>query len=84
MIAALLFVGAFRSLQYYAVEVLERRLFARVAIGMAQQIPHLQVLGFKPRYANHFMYSLATREGLCAALLRQASGGPASADFPEE
>ena len=33
MIAALLFVGAFRSLQYYAVEVLERRLFARVAIG---------------------------------------------------
>ena len=45
MIAALLFVGAFRSLQYYAVEVLERRLFARVAIGMAQQIPQFQFLG---------------------------------------
>src|SRR5512134_3198559 len=31
MVAALLFVGAFRALQYYAVEMLERRLFARVA-----------------------------------------------------
>src|SRR5574338_1127417 len=34
MILALLLVGAFRALQYYAVEVLERRLFARVAIAM--------------------------------------------------
>ena len=64
MIAALLFVGAFRSLQYYAVEVLERRLFARVAIGMAQQIPQLQFLGFKPRYANHFMETVFMQRAL--------------------
>ena len=48
MIAALLFVGAFRSLQYYAVEVLERRLFARVAIGWHSRF-RSQFLGFKPR-----------------------------------
>ncbi|HET7909997.1 MAG TPA: ATP-binding cassette domain-containing protein [Nitrospira sp.] len=69
MIAALLFVGAFRSLQYYAVEVLERRLFARVAIGMAQQIPHLEVLGFKPRYANHFMETVFMQRALSVLLV---------------
>lgn len=69
MVAALLFVGAFRSLQYYAVEVLERRLFARVAIGMAQQIPHLQVLGFKPRYANHFMETVFMQRALSVLLV---------------
>ncbi|WP_455242113.1 hypothetical protein, partial [Petrachloros mirabilis] len=35
LLVGLLLVGAFRTMQYYAVEVLERRLFARVAIGMA-------------------------------------------------
>ncbi len=69
MIAALLFVGAFRTLQYYAVEVLERRLFARVAIGMAQQIPHLQFLGFKPRYANHFMETVFMQRALSVLLV---------------
>ena len=69
MIAALLFVGAFRSLQYYAVEVLERRLFARVAIGMAQQIAQLQFLGFKPRYANHFMETVFMQRALSVLLV---------------
>ena len=58
MVAALLFVGAFRALQYYAVEVLERRIFARVAIAMAQQLPHLRYQGFKPRYANIFIETI--------------------------
>jgi ABC-type bacteriocin/lantibiotic exporter with double-glycine peptidase domain len=69
MIAALLFVGAFRALQFYAVEVLERRLFARVAIGMAQQIPQLQVLGFKPRYANQFMETVFMQRALSVLLV---------------
>ncbi|HEX9155059.1 MAG TPA: ABC transporter ATP-binding protein, partial [Nitrospira sp.] len=69
MIAALLFVGAFRTLQYYAVEVLERRLFARVAIGMAQQIPHLKFLGFKPRYANHFIETVFMQRALSVLLV---------------
>ena len=48
------FVGAFKTLQYYAVEVLERRVFARISIAMTQQLPHLQFQGFKPRFANYF------------------------------
>lgn len=69
MVAGLLFVGAFRALQFYAVEVLERRLFARVALGMAQQLPHLQFLGFKPRYANYFMETVFMQRALSVLLV---------------
>jgi ABC-type bacteriocin/lantibiotic exporter with double-glycine peptidase domain len=40
MVAGLLFVGAFRALQYYAVEVLERRIFARVRICVIRDSNH--------------------------------------------
>jgi ABC-type bacteriocin/lantibiotic exporter with double-glycine peptidase domain len=69
MVAALLFVGAFKALQYYAVEMLERRFFARVAIGMAQQLPHLQFLGFKPRYANYFVETVFMQRALSVLLV---------------
>ena len=69
MVAGLLFVGAFRALQCYAVEVLERRVFARVALGMAQQLPHLQFLGFQPRYANYFMETVFMQRALSVLLV---------------
>ena len=69
MVVGLLFVGAFRALQFYAVEVLERRVFARVALGMAQQLPHLQFLGFKPRYANYFMETVFMQRALSVLLV---------------
>jgi len=69
MVAGLLFVGAFRALQFYAVEVLERRIFARVALGMAQQLPNLQFLGFKPRYANYFMETVFMQRALSVLLV---------------
>ena len=69
MIAVLLFVGAFRTMQFYAIEVLERRIFARVAIGMAQQIPHMQFMGFRPRYANHFIESSYMQRAVSVLLI---------------
>lgn len=69
MVAALLFVGAFKALQYYAVEMLERRFFARVAIGMAEQLPRLQFLGFKPRYANFFMETVFMQRAMSVLLV---------------
>ncbi|HEU4684281.1 MAG TPA: ATP-binding cassette domain-containing protein [Nitrospira sp.] len=69
MVAALLFVGAFRALQHYAVEVLERRVFARVAIGMVQQIPQLTFLGFRPRYANYFMETVFMQRALSVLIV---------------
>jgi ABC-type bacteriocin/lantibiotic exporter with double-glycine peptidase domain len=69
MVAGLLFVGAFRALQYYAVEVLERRIFARVAIAMAQQLPHLRYQGFKPRYANFFVETILMQRAVSVLLV---------------
>ncbi|BFU94264.1 MAG: putative ABC-type transport system, ATPase and permease component [Nitrospira sp.] len=69
MVAALLFVGAFKALQYYAVEMLERRFFARVAIGMTEQLPRLQFLGFKPRYANFFMETIFMQRAMSVLLV---------------
>ncbi len=69
MVAGLLFVGAFRALQYYAVEVLERRIFARVAIAMAKQLPHLRYQGFKPRFANYFMETILMQRAVSVLLV---------------
>lgn len=69
MVAALLFVGAFRALQYYAVEVLERRIFARVAIAMAQQLPHVQYHGFQPRFANLFVETILMQRAISVLLV---------------
>lgn len=69
MIAGLLLVGTFRALQFYAIEVLERRVFARVALGMAEQLPHLRLLGFQPRYANHFMDTVFVQRALSVLLV---------------
>ena len=55
MVVVLVFVGAFRALQYYAVEVLQRRLFVRTAFAMAQKLPLMRVQGFSPRASNCFM-----------------------------
>ena len=49
MVTGLMLVGMFRALQFYAVEMLERRIFTRIALGMAQQLPHLKLSEFQPR-----------------------------------
>lgn len=69
MVTALAFVGAFKTLQYYAVEVLERRVFARITIAMTQQLPHLQFQGFKPRFANYFVETVLMQRALSVLLV---------------
>ena len=69
MVAGLMFVGTFRALQFYAVDVLERRIFARIALGMAQQLPHLQFSEFQPRYANYFMETVFMQRALSVLLV---------------
>ena len=43
ILASLLFVGAFKAFQVYAEEILQRRLFARVALGMTQHFPDVRI-----------------------------------------
>jgi len=69
MITGLAFVGAFKTLQYYAVEVLERRIFARITIAMTQQLPNMQFEGFKPRVANYFLETVLIQRALSVLLV---------------
>jgi len=55
MVVTLLFVGAFRAFQFYAVEMLERRIFSRVAVAFAQHMPRFRYQVFRPKYANYFI-----------------------------
>ena len=69
IIASLLFVGAFKAFQVYAEEILQRRLFARVALGMTQHFPDVQIAGFKPRYANYFTEAVFMQRALSGLLI---------------
>lgn len=69
MASALAFVGVFKTLQYYAVEVLERRLFARLTLAMTQQLPLMQFQGFKPRFANYFLETVLMQRALSVLLV---------------
>lgn len=69
MVTGLMLVGMFRALQFYAVEMLERRIFTRIALGMAQQLPHLKLSEFQPRYANYFMETVFIQRALAVLLV---------------
>jgi ABC-type bacteriocin/lantibiotic exporter with double-glycine peptidase domain len=69
MVLTLLFVGAFRALQFFAVEILERRVFARVALAMTEHLPHLKSQDFKPRYANYFLETVLMQRALSVLLI---------------
>ena len=69
ILASLLFVGAFKAFQVYAEEILQRRLFARVALGMTQLFPDVRISGFKPRYANYFTEAVFMQRALSGLLI---------------
>ncbi|WP_447974557.1 ATP-binding cassette domain-containing protein [Nitrospira sp. Kam-Ns4a] len=69
MVAILLFVGGFRALQFCAVEMLERRLFARVAFGLTRAFPRFRDESFLPQYANYFFETIFMQRALSATLV---------------
>lgn len=69
MVLVLSVVGAFKALQYYAVEVLQRRLFVRTAFAMAQKLPLIRFQGFRPQVSNCFMESAFMQRALAALLV---------------
>jgi len=69
MVLTLLFVGAFRALQFYAIEIFERRIFARVALALAQQLPRFQAQGFRPKYANYFTEAVLIQRAIATLMV---------------
>ncbi len=54
MALTLIGIGAFRVLQARAVEILVQRLYARIALGLTQQLPRFRDEAFAPKYINYF------------------------------
>ncbi|MCP9439528.1 MAG: ATP-binding cassette domain-containing protein [Nitrospira sp.] len=69
MLAVLLFVGMFKTFHFYAVEIVQRRIFARVAIAMAQQLPRYRFQGYKPDLANRFIEIVFMQRALSTLLI---------------
>jgi len=69
MAIALVFMGAFRVLQARAVEILVQRLYARIALGLTQQLPRFRDVDFSPKYANYFMEAELLPRSLVAVLV---------------
>lgn len=69
MLAVLLFVGMFKTFHFYAVEIVQRRIFARVALAMAQQLPRYRFQGFRPEVANRFIEIVFMQRALSTLLI---------------
>ena len=69
MAIALLLMGSFRVLQARAVEILVQRLYARIALGLTQQLPRFSEVGFTQKYANYFMEAELLPRSLAAMLV---------------
>jgi putative ABC transport system ATP-binding protein len=67
--AVLLFVGIFKIFHFYAIEMLQRRIFVRVAVSMVQRLPQFRFQGYKTRFANYFMETIFIQRALSAVLV---------------
>ncbi|QPJ63270.1 MAG: ATP-binding cassette domain-containing protein [Candidatus Nitronauta litoralis] len=54
MAGILLFVGFFRVLQFYATDILERRIFVRVSLALAELLPRFKEKTFSSNSINRF------------------------------
>ncbi|MDT3779093.1 ABC transporter ATP-binding protein [Nitrospira sp. MA-1] len=54
MAGVLAFVGVFKVLQFYATDLLERRIFVRMTLAFARTFPSIQETHFRGEYASRF------------------------------
>lgn len=69
MFLVLLFVGMFKAFHFYAVDVIQRRIFARVAVAMVEQLPRYQFQGYRAEMANRFIETIFMQRALSTLLI---------------
>ena len=69
MAVILLFVGVFRILQFYATDILERRLFVRVTLALAQILPHFKEETFRSHSISRFFETVFIQRALSSLLV---------------
>jgi ATP-binding cassette subfamily B protein len=74
----MLFAGILKALQFYIVEVLQQRIFARVALRLAERVPFIQhqalMTDYPPELLNRFFDVIKVQKTLSKLLL----DGPAA------
>ena len=69
MFSVLLFVGLFKTFHFYAVDVVQRRIFARVAVAMVEALPRNRFKGARPEIANYFIETVFMQRALSTLLI---------------
>lgn len=69
MAIILFFVGAFRILQFYATDILERRLFVRVTLALAQIVSRVKGETFQSDSINRFFETVFVQRALSSLLV---------------
>ncbi len=72
LLICLIFSGALRALQVYVAEIIQRRLFARLAADLAFRLPRIQwseVYGYSPRELVNRFFDVVTVQKATSGLL---------------
>ncbi len=64
MAGILLFVGIFKILQFYAMDIMERRVFVRMALKLAQMLPRFKEKTFRSDSVNLFFETVFLQRSL--------------------
>jgi ABC-type bacteriocin/lantibiotic exporter with double-glycine peptidase domain len=68
MLTVLLFVGLFKTFHFYAIDVIQRRVFARITVAMVEQLPRNRFKASQNQIANYFMETVFMQRALSTLL----------------
>ncbi|MBA3968301.1 MAG: ABC transporter ATP-binding protein [Nitrospirales bacterium] len=69
MAGVLVFVGVFKVLQFFATDLLERRIFVRLTLAFARIFPSIQETHFRGEYASRFFEIIFMQRAIAALLV---------------
>lgn len=69
MAGVLAFVGVFKVLQFYATDLLERRIFVRLTLAFARTFPSIQETHFRGEYASRFFEIIFMQRAIASLLV---------------
>jgi putative ABC transport system ATP-binding protein len=69
MAGILAFVGIFKALQFFATDLLERRIFTRMTLTFARILPAIQESHFRPEYTSRFFEVVFMQRALSGLLV---------------
>jgi ABC-type bacteriocin/lantibiotic exporter with double-glycine peptidase domain len=69
MAGVLVFVGVFKVLQFYATDLLERRIFVRLTLAFARTFPSIEEAHFRSEYASRFFEIIFMQRAVASLLV---------------